>query len=191
MVTMVETTARPVGYSTSQKALHWIIALAVVIMIPMGLYMVKRYVETNYDAITVKIYDTHKLIGFVTLWLVVARLAVRLRHGAPSPAPTLRRWQRKAAAATHALLYLLLLAVPILGWVGASADGTLSMLGGLELPAIMARNDDYGWLILWYHGWAAIGLGALAAVHACAGLAHLLVLKDGVFQRMWPSRRHH
>lgn len=181
--------AKPTGYSALQKTLHWTIAVGVLAMIPLGLYMVRRYVETNFDAATAKLYDTHKLLGFLLLWLVILRLGIRMVRGVPPLPATLAPVQRLAAAATHGGIYLLLVAIPVLGWVGASAYDTRSMLGGFVLPRIAGHDEDFAYLILWVHGWAAIALGVLAAAHIAAALLHRFVLRDGVFQRMWPSRR--
>lgn len=180
--------AKLAAYSPWQKALHWTTVAIVVLLIPMGFYMVRRYAATNFDATTQKIYDVHKSLGFLLLWLVIARLALRLSRGVPAPEASLAPWQRLASEATHRGLYLLLLVVPILGWAGASADGMRSLLGGFQLPEVLAKNDDLGWRILWWHGWAAISLGAFAGLHIAAALMHRFVHKDGVFQRMWPSR---
>jgi cytochrome b561 len=185
-VTRVST---PTSYSSLQKAMHWIVALTVLAMIPLGLYMVRRYVETSFDAVTAKLYDVHKLFGFLLLWLVVLRLGVRIVRGAPALPSTVDRLQQMAAAATHAGIYVLLIVVPVLGWVGASAYNTRSVLGGFMLPAIAAHDEDFAYRVLWWHGWAAIALGALALLHIGAALFHHLVLKDEVIWRMWPSRR--
>ncbi len=179
----------PTSYSPLQRALHWTVALIVLAMIPLGLYMVRRYVETNFDAATQELYDAHKLFGFLLLWLVVVRIGVRVLRGAPPPPATLNPLQRTAAAATHAGLYLLLIVVPMLGWIGASAYDIRSVLGGFSLPKIAAHNEDFAYRILWWHGWVAIALGVVAALHIGAALFHRFVLKDGVFQRMWPWGR--
>lgn len=180
---------RPSTYTSAQKLLHWLVAAIVLLMVPTGLYMVKRYVATSFDAVTRQIFDVHKLVGIITLGLVLVRLFLRFRHGAPPLPASLSGTRRRLATAAQATLYVLLLLVPMLGWLGASADGTRSMAGGLMLPEIIAHDDDLGWRILWWHGWAAIGLAALAIAHAAAGLQHLVVFKDGVFERMWPTRR--
>ena len=73
------------SYSPLQRMLHWITALGVIIMIPVGLYMVRRGVWSNFDALTNTLYSWHKFIGFCILWLIVVRIIVRLVRGAPPP----------------------------------------------------------------------------------------------------------
>ncbi len=98
------------SYSPLQRMLHWITALVVIIMIPVGLYMVNRGKWSNFDALTNTLYGWHKLIGFCLLWLIVVRVIVRLMRGAPPPVP-LHPLQRLASEATHLGLYGLLILV--------------------------------------------------------------------------------
>jgi cytochrome b561 len=176
-------------YSPLQKILHWTTALIVLAMIPMGFYMVWRYFATDNDAITVTLFNSHKLAGFLLLWLVLARLVTRIVVGTPPPPATLSKPQRVAAEATHGLIYVLLLAVPVAGWAGASAYGLLDLPGGLNLPEIVGRNDDLAGRILWWHGWGGIALAVLVGLHISAALLHRVYFKDGVFERMWPGSR--
>jgi cytochrome b561 len=173
------------SYSPLQRMLHWIIALGVICMVPVGLYMVNRGKWSNFDALTNTLYSWHKLIGFCLLWLIVVRVIVRLMRGAPPPVP-LHPLQKFASEATHFGLYVLLLVVPLLGWAGVSAYGARGT-PLFNLPAILSENQDLGNKILYYHGWVAIGLGLLALMHIGAALMHRFVFKDGVFQRMWPG----
>jgi cytochrome b561 len=174
------------SYSPIQRTLHWIIALGVIIMIPVGLYMVQRGAWSNFDALTNTLYSWHKLIGFCILWLVVLRIIVRLVRGAPPPEP-LHPLQQFAASATHFGLYVLILVVPLLGWVGLSAYGAMGAALGITLPQIIPKNEALSETILAYHGWAAILLGLLVLMHIGAALMHRFILKDGVFARMWPG----
>lgn len=174
------------SYSPLQRTLHWIIAAGVIVMIPAGLYMVRRGKWSDFDALTNTIYSWHKLIGFCLLWLIAIRVIVRLVRGAPPPVP-LHPLQRFAADASHLGLYVLLIVVPILGWTGLSAYGAMDVALGIKLPPIISKNEALSETILYYHGWAAIGLGLLALVHIGAALMHRFIIKDGVFARMWPG----
>jgi cytochrome b561 len=174
------------SYTPLQRMLHWITALVVILMIPVGLYMVDRGKWSNFDALTNTLYSWHKFIGFCLLWLIVVRIIVRLMRGAPPPVP-LHPLQRLASEATHLGLYALLLLVPILGWTGVSAYGARGTPFGFSLPEIIPQNGPLGEAILYYHGWAAIGLGLLVLMHIGAALMHRFIIKDGVFARMWPG----
>jgi cytochrome b561 len=166
--------------------LHWLIALGVIVMVPVGLYMVQRGMWSNFDALTNTIYSWHKFIGFCILWLVILRIIVRLVRGAPPPEP-IHPVLQFGANVSHFALYVLLFLVPILGWTGVSAYGARGTPFGFELPQIIAQNQPLGETILWYHGWAAILLALIALTHIGAALMHRFIFKDGVFSRMWPG----
>lgn len=177
-------TERPATYSGLQKLVHWITALMVFTLVPVGVYMVRRGAATDFDDLTGRLYTAHKTFGAVVLGLVVLRIVVRLTRGTPAPDPSLARIQVIAAEAVHGLIHLALLAVPILGWLGVSAYGAREILGGLSLPEILAKNEATAKVLLGLHGWAAFGLAALVTAHFGAALIHRFVFKDGVMKRM-------
>ncbi|MCA0406981.1 MAG: cytochrome b [Proteobacteria bacterium] len=177
---------RPAAYSGLQKLIHWVTALLVLTLIPVGFFMVTRGKATNFDAVTGQLYTAHKTFGFIVLLLVVLRIAVRLTRGTPAPEPTLSRFQVIASEAVHGLIYLALIAVPLLGWIGVSAYGARDLFGGFALPEIVAKNPGLAKAVLQYHGLIAIALAALLFAHIGAALMHRFVLKDGVMRRMLP-----
>lgn len=177
---------RPLSYSGLQKLLHWVIALFVLTLIPVGFIMVQRGKATNFDAVTGELYTAHKTFGFLVLLLVVVRIVTRLVQGTPAPEASLTRFQVIASEAVHGLLYLALLAVPVLGWAGASAYGARGLLGGFSLPEILAKNPETAKVLLQFHGLVALAMVGLLAAHIGAALFHRFVLKDGVLRRMLP-----
>ncbi len=183
---MASVKIRPLAYSGGQKLLHWVIALLVLPQLAVGLYMVWRGGVTNFDATTNQLYTAHKTFGAIILLLVVARVILRLRRGAPAPEPSLDRLKIVVSESVHGMLYLLLLVVPLLGWFGASAYDARGILGGFQLPALLAKNSALGEAILKYHGYAAILMALLIAMHIGAALFHRLILRDGVLKRMLP-----
>lgn len=183
---MADGTSRPIAYSGGQKLLHWVIALMVFTLIPVGIYMVQRGAATGFDSVTNQLFTAHKTFGFLVLLLIVARIALRLKNGTPAPEAGLARPQVIAAEATHGLLYVLMLAVPLLGWLGVSAYGATGVLGGFHLPSLLGKNTPLGEAILKYHSYAAFAMVGLIALHVGAALFHRLVLKDGVLRRMLP-----
>ena len=173
-------------YSFAARALHWLVAAFVICMIPLGLYMVSRGAATNFDALTGKLYDLHKLAGFTVLWLILLRIIVRLRRGAPPPLAALTPLERIASTAVHHLLYVMLLVVPLLGWAGISAYPALNIFGLFNLPGILPANEPLANKIFSVHGLLAQGLGILALIHIAAALRHRFIKHDGVLRRMWP-----
>lgn len=180
------TAAAPTRYSLAARRLHWAVAAFVLCMIPLGLYMVARGEATNFDAVTGSLYSLHKLLGFLVLWLIVLRVVVRLRRGAPPPVATLTPFERVASHAVHMALYLLLLIVPLLGWAGISAYPALNVFGLFDLPAILPPDEALAKRILGLHGLLAQILGLLAVLHIAAALRHRFIKRDGVMRRMWP-----
>lgn len=173
-------------YTPTARRFHWYTVAFLAVQIPLGLYMVQRGEATNFDAITGKLYDGHKLLGFLILLLVAARLIYRLTHGAPPDEPTIEPWQKAAAHFNHWGLYVLLMVVPVLGWVGVSYYGARTIFGLFSLPPLAAENQDTATTVLLVHKWAAFVLIATAGVHVGAALFHYFIRKDGVLSRMLP-----
>lgn len=172
-------------YSAIARAFHWITVAFVAVQIPVGLAMTYRGHTLNvWDETTNSLYSTHKLAGFVLLWLVLARLGYRLWHGAPRPEPTLEPWQRTGSNIVHWTLYGLLVLMPILGWVGTSYFGALEVFGWFSLPALTSQNEQLANQILGIHTWVAWLLLVLIIGHAGMALFHYFVRKDNVLRRM-------
>jgi cytochrome b561 len=174
-------------YSPTARRFHWLTVLLVAIMIPLGLYMVWRGKVTNFDALTGRLYDLHKLGGFAVLWLVVARLVYRFRNGAPPDEPTLEWWQKAASHLTHWGLYALLLAVPLLGWLGVSLYGARTIFGLISLPPLAGQNQDAATTVFLLHFLGALAMAGMIMAHVGAALFHHFVRGDGVLRRMLPG----
>lgn len=174
-------------YAPTARRFHWWTVALVAIMVPLGLYMVWRGHNTNFDATTNRLYDLHKLLGFILLWVVVARLVYRIRNGAPPDEPTLEWWQKAAAHLTHWGLYALLLIVPLLGWIGVSLYGARSIFGIISLPPLAGQNQEAAGFVFALHFWLALLIVAMVGAHVGAALFHHLIRRDGVLRRMLPG----
>lgn len=175
-------------YSATARRYHWIVVALLALQIPIGLYMVYRGGTLNiWDGITNNLYSAHKLIGMVILLVVVMRLGYRLVHGAPADEPTIEPWQKLASAVNHWALYVLLLVVPVLGWLGVSYYPALDVFGVIKLPGLVAANQKTAEAVFQYHTLAAFALIAFAGIHVGAALFHHLIRKDNVLARMIPS----
>ena len=179
-------------YSAFAKWLHWLTVLLVFPLFVIGLVMSDRAGKNIFDATTNQMYSAHKLAGFILLWLIVVRSIYKLRNSGPPPVPTLTPMERIASAATHHLLYVLLLIVPILGWAGASAFPALSIFDLFSLPAILSPNEELAKTIFKFHGLFAKLMMALVLMHIGAAFMHGIIKRDGVMNRMigwWPLRK--
>jgi len=165
------------------QSLHWLVVLLVVAMAVLGLVMV----ELPNTPATARWYALHKSIGLTILALMLLRLAWRLHAGAPPPVARTPRWQARAATATHALLYGLLLAMPVSGWLINSSSGfPLRWFGLFRVPQYGGRDDALNALAKGWHEWLFWALLVLALAHAAAAVWHHLFQRDATLARMLP-----
>ncbi|MBO0710083.1 MAG: cytochrome b [Acetobacteraceae bacterium] len=175
-------------YSTAARILHWIIALGILLQVAIGVIMAWRgHVLDIWDSLTDALFSTHKSLGFVLLVLVLARIAVRRLYPPPAK-PPMPRWQLRAAVANHRALYVLMLVVPLLGWLTASFFPALQVFGTISLPAITPPNRAVSDDLAIAHGLAALLLVGLIGLHLGAVLFHVLIRRDHVIYSMLPDR---
>lgn len=186
-------------YSASARGFHWLTVLLLAIQFPIGFYMVYRGNEMQYvndagetktglwDATTGFLYDAHKSIGVIILLLITARLIYRLTRGAPPSDNTVPPALIGISHMTHWLMYLLLLALPIAGYIGVSYFGALSPFG-IPLPAVTAKDETMAKEVFDIHEWLGLILLGLIALHIGAAIYHRFVRKDRVVERMLPKK---
>ncbi|CAH2599029.1 Cytochrome B561 [Rhodovastum atsumiense] len=173
------------GFAPLQRGLHWLMAALLLAMLFIGVGMVSSV--SRYVALVA----LHKPLGILLLLLVLIRIGVRLRHGAPALPDDLPAWQKAAAGASHVVLYGLMLAMPLLGWSMLSAGGyPIVLYGPLHLPPIAPHDAGLYALLRGAHTWLAYLLFLTVLMHLGAALFHLLIRQDGVFAAMapWPRR---
>lgn len=170
-------------YTGVAIALHWLIALALIGSFGLGLYMHDLPLSPQ----KLKLYSWHKWAGVTIFLFVVGRLAWRLTHRPPALPPGIAEWQARVAAATHVLLYLLMIAVPLSGWLMSSAKGFQTVwFGVLPLPDLLAKNEELGDLLQQVHMLLNFSMAGLVMVHAGAALKHHFLDRDDVLARMLP-----
>jgi len=168
-------------YDTISRYLHWIIALFIITMLCVGLYMV-----SIADQPESRVYfNLHKSFGLLFGALVLLRVIWRIKHN-PAPLPTsVPQWQTKLAHLMHFLLYACIIVMPLTGFFGSSFGKHDIVFFGLPLPRWVTPNPDLTKLFFDIHVVVAWTLIVLISLHALAAFKHLIVDKDGVFQRMW------
>jgi cytochrome b561 len=186
-------------YTPAARALHWLIALLIVIQFPLGFYMTYRGYEMPavndkgeavkgiFDALTGYLYSSNKTIGLTILFLVLARLLYRLTRGAPRPDPSVPKPLTGISHLVHWSLYALLIAVPILGYTAISYGRYLDVFG-ISLPSITEKNEDLSKKVFEWHETLAILLLIFVTLHLAAAIYHRFVRKDRVVERMLPKR---
>ncbi|MEM7751081.1 MAG: cytochrome b/b6 domain-containing protein [Pseudomonadota bacterium] len=176
-------------YGLAARFFHWLTVFMLLLTVPIGFAMTYRGGELKiWDATTNALYSSHKLLGFLILLIVVARLINNRVAGTPPDEPTMKKIFKVAAHGTHHLLYLLLLLVPLTGWVATSMFPALNIFGLFNLPAIASPDQKLSRLIFDYHAYLAYALLAVIAAHIAGALFHQFVLRDGIIRRMWPQR---
>lgn len=177
-------------YTMIAIALHWLIALAILGQIAVGLAMTQLALSPMRKF---QFYQLHKSVGITVLLLVVLRVLWRLGHRPPPLPAAMPAVERRAAEGTHFLLYALLLGLPLTGWavVSASPFNIPTVLYGLvpwpHLPVLPSLHKAPVEAVLKaVHAYGAWALIALLALHVAAALRHALLLHDGVLWRMLP-----
>ena len=176
----------PARYSHTARALHWAMAQGLLGLVAAGAWMV----DLPFSPQRLKLYNWHKWAGIVMLGLLLARLLWRLTHRPPAPLP-MPAAQAALAHAVHALLYLLMLAIPLMGWAYSSAAGFPVVLFGLwPLPDWVGKDPALAEALKPWHGRLAWALVALVALHVLGALKHHFWNRDGLLARMaWSFRR--
>ena len=172
-------------YPAGWRALHWIMALMILVLIPVGLWMAARAEANLWGELTDTVYAWHKAIGFTVLLLMVVRIAVKTKSKTPPYPDSLPKNLQIAAKSLHHLMYVLLFITPLTGWAGVTAYPALITLGGYDLPAMpfVPQDGDLAASLFEIHGALAITLSVLIIGHIAAAMRHMLK-KDGVFRRM-------
>ncbi|NSL56195.1 MULTISPECIES: cytochrome b [Uliginosibacterium] len=175
--------SRPGSYTRTAIRLHWLLALGLSATLALGFYMS----DLPFSPAKLQYYSWHKWAGITLLLLAVFRLGWRLTHPAPAAPAGMPAWQHAASEWTHRLLYLLMLAIPLSGWLMSSAKGVPTVyFGVLPLPDLLERNVELGKQLGQLHGALNFGLLGLVALHAAAALKHYVIDRDEVLGRMLP-----
>ena len=171
-------------FTVAARALHWLMAVAIIAMLFIGVGMVASVSQRHEWLLRM-----HKPLGIAILGLALVRLAVRLRHPPPPLPVDLPRTQKVAAHAAHWLLYALMVILPLIGWAMLSAGGYPVMLTeSLRLPSILPANPVAFAVLRHLHTWLAMLLFATFLAHMAAALYHGLIRGDGVLSSMTTRR---
>ena len=170
-------------YAVGTRLLHWVSAIMIVAMIPIGVIMQQEGMQRSTQDL---LFIMHKNGGVILFVLVALRLIWRAASPAPALPAHMPAWQVKAASGVQWGLYIMLLVMAVSGYVRVRAGGfPVEMLDALNAPALVPRSDALAETAQTIHSNARFVLVALILVHVGAALKHAFA-RDGVFGRIWP-----
>lgn len=173
-------------YTATAQSAHWITAALMFAVLPLGWEAVSLPMDSPPDKL---MFTLHKSVGLTILAIVAFRLGWRALYPAPPLTGNLARWEKAAALTSHWLLYLILLGMPVSGYLLSVAGGhTVSYFWLFNVPAL-PRNPALAGAAMWVHvvtgQWLVYGL---IAVHLLATIWHVAMRRDGVLSRMLPAQ---
>lgn len=173
------------SWGAPARWLHWLTAVLIAVQIALGVMAVSwRLSPTKLE-----LFVWHKSLGLVVLLLVLVRLGVRVAGPTPRLPADTPRWERLAAHASHFLLYALMLALPLSGWViNSAANVPLRVFGLFPLPHITAPDEALADAAAQVHVGLVTALALLIVTHAAAALRHHYGKRNDVLVRMLSGR---
>jgi cytochrome b561 len=157
-------------YPLSSRILHWLMAALVLFMIGLGFYMTEILPKDAPNHL--QVYNLHKAIGVVILLLVMVRIANRLIKKAPPLQESISKIERILSHLAHFGLYVLMISVPLSGYLMSSYFGFPVHLFNFEMPIFVERNFEYGAFFKLSHELSAYALIGLVSVHILAVIKH-------------------
>jgi cytochrome b561 len=173
------------GYSSSAVIMHWLLAVSIFFLFISSWWMLALPLPS--DALTYREvpFQLHKNLGLTLLVLLALLLYVRFKHRpAPETAEEMRPWMRTLAIVDHVILYALIAAVCLSGYLSSAYSGWSTEVWWLfEIPAWSEENEELNVFYSNIHLWTCWALLGVVAVHISGALYHAF-RNDGVVRRM-------
>ena len=171
-------------YTKTAMLLHWLIALMIVAAFFLGLTMVSI---PGFTPTKLKYFSWHKWLGVTVLALAAIRLLWRRANRPPAPLVSIAPWQHKVADGVHYLLYFLMFAAPISGYLYGSAAGVpVVYLKLVTLPALIGPDPELKAILKTVHYVLVMTMAGVVVAHALAALKHHFIDRDITLKRMLP-----
>jgi cytochrome b561 len=179
----INDTNAPPGYGAVAKSFHWLVALFMIGAFLLGMSMVDLPLSPQ----KLRWYSYHKWLGVTVFWLATLRIAWRAFHPGPPLPATIPSWRQAAIHCMHWVLYALMFAIPLSGWLFSAASGVpVVYLGMLPLPSPVGKDAALAEVFKSSHLILAYCALVLVLIHIGAALQHHFTQRDGVLARMLP-----
>jgi cytochrome b561 len=173
-------------YTPTAQALHWLVALLIVVQFVLA----QMAAHLPLGVRKLSLLAEHKSVGMTVLVLALVRVAWRFKHPPPPLPAEMRRVERFLAGASHISFYVILIAMPLSGWLMSSAKNyTVSWFGAFSWPNLIKPNEAAFSNFRTLHHLLSNTLVAIASLHIVAALKHHFWNKDDVLVRMLPEVR--
>ena len=169
-------------YGPVSKLNHWRIALRIIGLIWLGWYMVDLTYYHEWQKFSLM---AHRALGMVVLLLAALKIAWVIGSKLPDFVGSQKPWERAAASATHHLLYLVMLLVPLTGYIISTSNGDpIPFFGWFDIPALFTAGTQVRDIAIDVHYYLAYAVAVIVLMHAAGALKHQFIVKDGTLGRI-------
>lgn len=170
-------------YTSLAITLHWLTAALIFCAFPLGVYMS----DLHLSPLKLQLFSYHKWLGVTVFLLLLIRLIWRAKNTPPSMSSSIAVWQQRAAHGLHHLLYGLMFAIPVSGWLMSSAKGVPTVyLGLIQIPDLLSKDKALAHTLENLHATLNYLMLALLILHIAAALKHHFIERDNTLARMLP-----
>ena len=170
-------------YAASSRWLHWLTVLLLLAIIPLGIWI--AFFEPADEKFKYRLYNLHESLGVLVFVLVLLRVVNRLLNPPPPLPADMPAWMKFVAHLNHFGLYVLLLWMPITGFLATNAWGfPLSVFNVLPLPSPVGKDEALAKTLSFLHWCGAITIGLLILGHLAGVVHHTFIRRDGLLRRM-------
>jgi cytochrome b561 len=176
----------PSVFTRLRRNLHWLVTALILMQIPLAWFMIEQRLGPD----KLSNYALHKSLGIVLLTIGLVRIAVIIGSRRPALPAAMPRVQRVLARCTEGILLLLLIVMPMSGWLmSAAANFPVSVFGWFTLPNLVSADKDLFEALQKAHRYQSYVLLTLVGLHVAAALRHYFILRDNVLYAMLPLKR--
>jgi cytochrome b561 len=167
------------SWGSLTKALHWIIVLLII-----NQWVIAERAEELKGLAKLPVLALHKSFGMTILMLAIIRLVWRWMNPVPDLTAETKPWERVLARISHVLLYALIFAMPLSGWMMSSARNfPVSWFKLFQFPDWW-RRPIRPFTRCTFH--LLFRVLVVAALHIAGALKHHFIDRNDVLKRMLP-----